>query len=1047
MEENELYNRIGETDLNPTYKDGQTYQHTDINQMLGILKTAINENYYDIQRLLNGAKTVGNANQLDDATLSRYIDEELQSDDNKIPSSQQAKAYMDALFAGYSAPVRGVDYWTEADQQQIVSDTANNVIEEITPDLEEELAAKANINDIPTKISDLQNDSDFLSENNLQMVNTANIENGTQLTDATGYARLNKIYGNTVQNGTPTPVTPINVNIVSGDIDVSISNSDQTLQENYVFSLGNIELCKIEDRQDYIYQKNGKWFLHKECSHYTFKGDSNVDLYEYNSDGTNTLRINLKPLKANYAAFKYNSASAKCLYSNYFNYSYATSDTEHLYITGGEQTGSNFNGNIRMYIAHDRLTGYSSSLTNAQKIELVKNWLVNNNLEVIYIMKTPIDVEINDIVLLNQLDTKLSFYKNETNFVMTSDDLAPYLNMTYAITDRDIYSKEEVDDIIYKNKNEITNQYNKILFMPVNDSIQSSVAAGDCSVIITTKGKVVMIDTGASHSYDLIKEELLKNGVRKIDYMIITHFHGDHTGNINSLANDFDLSSTVYYIQKHTDVPTDITSGSEQSVLDVAQNNIVLRPNTNDTLIVDDIKITFMNCNQSDIDYYDSQNTTVNNYSICCYVEYGNNTFLFTGDIFGLATENLYNQGLLKKVDVVKGEHHGNQTNSFSNYNLSIMPDYTILSNSENSNDLRGINHSPSILLKNSLGSKVYSTKDGTIELYFNKDNYAITDAMPVSSNPRTENPDQTCCLYVDSTYSGKSDGTSNKPFRTLERAIAYSRLFKNVTVTIYIIGEYISQESLCIISQPNPLRIIGSFTCNDISILKSNFYCNGTITITSTQNYPFNVNGSTISLNEVIINGDTTSQETATNGIGARFSQSIVNIETLNISNRSLGFVVYNASTARMHEIKGTNNTYGYFVPGSSLLFVGIWNNDFATSREYSGYSNANEKSEFVQFSSSAVQRLSRGDDLNDYVIPGKYISQNGDITGTLNNRPTGINYAFTLEVKTLNTYNNTMQTIISSNLAHTSTGIYVRVYDHAHNTWSAWKTVIQGS
>ena len=114
MEENELYNRIGETDLNPTYKDGQTYQHTDINQMLGILKTAINENYYDIQRLLNGEKTVGNGEKLDGASLSRYRDEELQADDNKVPSSQQAKAYMDALFAGYSAPVRGVDYWTNA---------------------------------------------------------------------------------------------------------------------------------------------------------------------------------------------------------------------------------------------------------------------------------------------------------------------------------------------------------------------------------------------------------------------------------------------------------------------------------------------------------------------------------------------------------------------------------------------------------------------------------------------------------------------------------------------------------------------------------------------------------------------------------------------------------------------------------------------------------------------------------------------------------------------------------------------------------------------
>lgn len=135
MEENELYDRIGETDLNPTYKDGQTYQHTDINQMLGILKTAINENYYDIQRLLNGEKTVGNADQLDGATLSRYIDETLQADDNKIPSSQQTKAYVDGKFEEFSAPIRGVDYWTEDDQNQVIDAAADLVSEQVKIEL------------------------------------------------------------------------------------------------------------------------------------------------------------------------------------------------------------------------------------------------------------------------------------------------------------------------------------------------------------------------------------------------------------------------------------------------------------------------------------------------------------------------------------------------------------------------------------------------------------------------------------------------------------------------------------------------------------------------------------------------------------------------------------------------------------------------------------------------------------------------------------------------------------------------------------------------
>ena len=137
MEEETLYDRIGDADLNPTYKDGQVYQHTDVNNMLSILKTAINENYYDIQRILNGDKTAGEANVLDGATLSRYLDELLQANDNKIPSSQQVKAYVDNLFADFTPPVRGIDYWTEEDKQEIIEETETAVMTDVDSEIDE----------------------------------------------------------------------------------------------------------------------------------------------------------------------------------------------------------------------------------------------------------------------------------------------------------------------------------------------------------------------------------------------------------------------------------------------------------------------------------------------------------------------------------------------------------------------------------------------------------------------------------------------------------------------------------------------------------------------------------------------------------------------------------------------------------------------------------------------------------------------------------------------------------------------------------------------
>lgn len=452
MEENELYDRIGETDLNPTYKDGQTYQHTDINQMLGILKTAINENYYDIQRLLNGAKTVGNANQLEGATLSRYVDETLQADDNKIPSSQQAKAYMDDLFAGYSAPVRGEDYWTDADKEEIIDDTTTAVIEEITPSFEEALAAKANINDIPTKISDLQNDSDFLSENNLQMVNVSNVQNGSQITDATGYCRLNKIYGNTSQTGTPTPSNIVNVDVVTGYVEISIANSDNTLTKNYLLSLGDIELCQLGDYKDYLFKNNGNWYKYKVVNKYILTGASDENWYLSNQAiKCNTLNTRLGYPDMN-EGYNYLGHTTLPLYSNFGTVMYAQ------YIPNNASTGlvglsnsTNGGGDTdAIYLSKANYT-----------LESFKNLLAITPLICYYVLANPIIEEITDMTLINQLNEiyNISLYSTETNFSITSDNLIPTLNITYAITNRDFYSKEQMDDIIEAKTEEMQEDY------------------------------------------------------------------------------------------------------------------------------------------------------------------------------------------------------------------------------------------------------------------------------------------------------------------------------------------------------------------------------------------------------------------------------------------------------------------------------------------------------------------------------------------------------------------------------------------------------------
>lgn len=71
-----------------------------------------------------------------------------------------------------------------------------------------------------------------------------------------------KYAGDTVQNGTPTPSTPVDINFVTGGQTISIN--DGTESQSFTISLGSIELCKIGSYQDYIYKNDGVWYIHKE---------------------------------------------------------------------------------------------------------------------------------------------------------------------------------------------------------------------------------------------------------------------------------------------------------------------------------------------------------------------------------------------------------------------------------------------------------------------------------------------------------------------------------------------------------------------------------------------------------------------------------------------------------------------------------------------------------------------------------------------------------------------------------------------------------------
>lgn len=104
-----LIKRIGDNVLNTVYVDGQTYLHTDINELISVYKTAINENYYDIQRIQNGSIQVKDTLSIGGANLSKMANEVLQSSEEKIPTSLQVKTYIDLAISSLDARISALE--------------------------------------------------------------------------------------------------------------------------------------------------------------------------------------------------------------------------------------------------------------------------------------------------------------------------------------------------------------------------------------------------------------------------------------------------------------------------------------------------------------------------------------------------------------------------------------------------------------------------------------------------------------------------------------------------------------------------------------------------------------------------------------------------------------------------------------------------------------------------------------------------------------------------------------------------------------------------
>ena len=222
--------------------------------------------------------------------------------------------------------------------------------------------------------------------------------------------------------------------------------------------------------------------------------------------------------------------------------------------------------------------------------------------------------------------------------------------------------------------------------------VMFEVGEADCHLIKYPYNKnTILIDTG-KNEYKIKNEVIpyLKSiGIKKIDYLIITHGDEDHIGGSITLINNFQVKNVILNKGTFTDLEKELIK------------------NLNKKKIPYQININKINLSNHTI--YLLNNTKYNNEndnSIITYFTYQKYKFLHMGDASITTEDNLLENYNLNNISILKVGHHGSNTSSSKDFISQINPSISLISVGENN-----IYHHPNKEVINNLSkSRIYRT-------------------------------------------------------------------------------------------------------------------------------------------------------------------------------------------------------------------------------------------------------------------------------------------------------------------------------------------------
>ena len=187
------------------------------------------------------------------------------------------------------------------------------------------------------------------------------------------------------------------------------------------------------------------------------------------------------------------------------------------------------------------------------------------------------------------------------------------------------------------------------------------------SVLVECDGQFMLYDGGNVDDGSLVVSYLQKQGVQQLQYVFCSHAHEDHVGGLAAVMAKFPAQHAYSPVtESSTKCFNDFVKYTQQQGLQLEV------PSVGTVWPLGSATVTLLGPVTG---YSDTNNT-----SLVLRIDYGNTSFLLTGDMEKTAETDLVNSGANLKADVLQVGHHGSSTSTGYLFLNAVLPEMGVIS-------------------------------------------------------------------------------------------------------------------------------------------------------------------------------------------------------------------------------------------------------------------------------------------------------------------------------------------------------------------------------